>query len=206
MTDITETSGIPTFPGGPPHTTSDFPLPETPVASYALRVNGTTQVVDRAWIGENLLHVLRERLGLLGAKEGCAQGVCGTCTVLVDGAPAASCLQAAATVGERDVTTVEGLSELGGLPAAIQESLIEHGAVQCGHCIPGVVVSAYALLARIPNPDEPTVRRALAGHPCRCVGPNRMVAAVRAVAEASAAPLEASATSMFRVVRVEDAK
>jgi aerobic-type carbon monoxide dehydrogenase small subunit (CoxS/CutS family) len=152
-----------------------------PAVSYPLRVNGAVHAVEGAWLGESLLYVLRDRLGLCGAKDGCGQGVCGACTVLVDGAPAASCLVPAAVVGQREVTTVEGLAEHG-LPSAIQRALVEHGAVQCGFCIPGVVVSAHALLSRIPNPDEPTVRRALAGHPCRCVGPNRMVDAVCAVA------------------------
>jgi aerobic-type carbon monoxide dehydrogenase small subunit (CoxS/CutS family) len=170
------------------------PVPPTgPVASYSLRVNGATHVVEAAWIGENLLHVLRERLGLPGAKEGCGQGVCGTCTVLVDGAPAVSCLVPAAAVGDREVITVEGLAEHG-VPTAIQQALIAHGAVQCGFCVPGVVVSAHALLSRVPSPDAATVRRAMAGHPCRCAGPNRMIAAVCAVAEANAEAAEPPAS------------
>ncbi|MDI2131402.1 (2Fe-2S)-binding protein [Yinghuangia seranimata] len=180
---------------GPP----DVPAPagpDVPVVTYPMRVNGVVQVVESAWIGESLLYVLRERLGLPGAKEGCGQGVCGACTVLVDGAPAAACLVPAATVGGRDVTTVEGLAEHG-VPTAIQRALAEHGAVQCGFCIPGVVVSAQALLARIPHPDEATVRRALAGHPCRCAGPNRMVAAVCAVAAERPADVVDAAGSVF---------
>ncbi|WP_436775448.1 (2Fe-2S)-binding protein [Yinghuangia sp. YIM S09857] len=167
--------------------------PGGPVVSYTLRVNGAMHVVDNAWLGESLLHVLRERLGLPGAKEGCGQGVCGTCTVLVDGAPVVSCMVPSATLGDREVTTIEGLTAQG-VPTAVQEALIAHGAVQCGFCVPGVVVSAQALLARIPHPDEATVRRALAGHPCRCVGPNRMVAAVCAVA---AGEPPASPASLF---------
>ncbi|MGW0661751.1 (2Fe-2S)-binding protein [Streptodolium elevatio] len=158
-----------------------FGSPGGPLVSYTLRVNGAMHVVDGAWLGESLLYVLRERLGLPGAKDGCGQGVCGTCTVLVDGAPAVSCMLPGATMGDREVTTVEGLADHG-MPTAVRQALIAHGAVQCGFCVPGVVVSAHALLARIPNPDEATVRRALAGHPCRCAGPNRMVAAVCAVA------------------------
>lgn len=165
--------------------------PGGPVVSYTLRVNGAMHVVDNAWLGESLLHVLRERLGLPGAKEGCGQGVCGTCTVLVDGAPVVSCMVPSATLGDREVITIEGLTAQG-VPTAIQEALIAHGAVQCGFCVPGVVVSAQALLARIPHPDEATVRRALAGHPCRCVGPNRMVAAVCAVAAGEPADAPAS--------------
>lgn len=157
--------------------------PAEPVVSYTLNVNGALQYVADGWIGDSLLTVLRDRLGLSGAKDGCGQGVCGACTVLVDGAPAAACLVSAATLGMREVTTVEGLTGPG--PAAIRQGLIEQGAVQCGYCIPGVVVSAHALLARIPRPDEATVRRALAGHPCRCVGPNRMVAGVCAAAAAT---------------------
>ncbi|HSA52231.1 MAG TPA: 2Fe-2S iron-sulfur cluster-binding protein [Yinghuangia sp.] len=174
----------------PPYLVAD--LPGGPVVSYTIRVNGTTQVVDQAWIGENLLHVLRERLGLPGAKDGCGQGVCGACTVLVDGAPATACLVPAAALGERGVTTIEGVSAQGGLPVAIQRALIDHGAVQCGFCVPGIVMSAHALLSRLPGADEPTIRRALAGHPCRCVGPNRMVAAVCAVAAGQATQPAAS--------------
>lgn len=173
--------------GGP----DAFGSPGGPTVSYTVRVNGAMHVVDGVWIGESLLHVLRERLGLPGAKDGCGQGVCGTCTVLVDGAPAVSCMLPAATMGDREITTIEGLADLG-VPTAVRQALIAHGAVQCGFCVPGVVVSAHALLARIPQPDEATVRRALAGHPCRCAGPNRMVAAVCAVAAGEAAEPPAS--------------
>ncbi|WTW95106.1 2Fe-2S iron-sulfur cluster-binding protein [Streptomycetaceae bacterium NBC_01309] len=177
-----------TAPLGGPHA---FGSPGGPTVSYTVRVNGAMHVVDGVWIGESLLHVLRERLGLPGAKDGCGQGVCGTCTVLVDGAPAVSCMLPAATMGDREVTTIEGLADLG-VPTAVRQALIAHGAVQCGFCVPGVVVSAHALLARIPQPDEATVRRALAGHPCRCAGPNRMVAAVCAVAAGEPAEPPAS--------------
>lgn len=197
------TSSEPVFAGAGAPSALDAPAepggPGGPVVSYTLRVNGAMHVVDGAWIGESLLAVLRERLGLPGAKDGCGQGVCGTCTVLVDGAPSAACMVPAATVGDRAVTTVEGLTDQGAC-GAIQRALIAHGAVQCGFCVPGVVVSAHALLARIPKPDEATVRRALAGHPCRCVGPNRMVAAVCAVAageqdESSASVFEPAQTN-----------
>jgi aerobic-type carbon monoxide dehydrogenase small subunit (CoxS/CutS family) len=154
---------------------------DDPVATYRLRVNGSEHLVDRAWIGESLLFVLRERLGLPGAKDGCGQGVCGMCTVSVDGAATAACLTAAANLGDSDVRTVEGLAADGG-PTDVQRALVEAGAVQCGFCTPGVALAATTLLARVPDPDEATVRSALAGHACRCAGPNPMVQAVLAVA------------------------
>jgi len=169
-----------------------------PTTSYVLRVNGEARLIENAWIGENLLFVLRERLGLPGAKDGCGQGVCGTCTVHLDGVAVAACLVAAATLGDREVRTIEDLDN-DTETADVQRALVEFGAVQCGYCVPGVVASACALLARRPEPGEVEIRRALDGHPCRCAGPNPMVDAVRAAARRRA-PSDAHSTMMFNVI------
>ena len=178
---------------GPPE-----PGRELPTTSYVLRVNGEARLIENAWIGENLLFVLRERLGLPGAKDGCGQGVCGTCTVHLDGVAVAACLVAAATLGDREVRTIEDLDN-DTETADVQRALVEFGAVQCGYCVPGVVASACALLARRPEPGEVEIRRALDGHPCRCAGPNPMVDAVRAAARRRA-PSDTHSTMMFNVI------
>jgi aerobic-type carbon monoxide dehydrogenase small subunit (CoxS/CutS family) len=169
-----------------------------PTTSYVLRVNGEARLIEHAWIGENLLYVLRERLGLPGAKDGCGQGVCGTCTVHLDGVAVAACLIPAATLGDREVRTIEDLDH-DAETADVQKALVEFGAVQCGYCVPGVVASACALLAHDPEPGEVEVRRALDGHPCRCAGPHPMVDAVRAAAHRRA-PRETHSTMMFNVI------
>jgi len=131
---------------------------------------------------ERLLDVLRERLGLLGTKEGCGSGDCGACTVLMNGRAVTSCMVLAATADGADILTIEGL-EHGGELHPLQQAFIEEGAVQCGFCTPGMILSAYALLEEIPDPSEDEVKRALAGNLCRCTGYSRIFAAVRAAAE-----------------------
>jgi carbon-monoxide dehydrogenase small subunit len=145
---------------------------------YVLTVNGADHEVRDAWLGECLLYVLRERLGLPGAKGACEQGECGSCSVLVDGALVCSCLVLAAAAVGRQITTVEGLGPDGGL-SAVQEAFIAEGAVQCGFCTPGLVVAVHDLLARSPRPSELETREALAGNLCRCTGYGRIMAAVR---------------------------
>jgi carbon-monoxide dehydrogenase small subunit/xanthine dehydrogenase small subunit len=125
-----------------------------------------------------LLRVLREVLGLVGSKEGCGEGECGACTVLLDGRPVTACLVAAGQVlDESRILTIEGISETP-LGRTILDAFIEHGAVQCGFCIPGMVVAAYALLSEIPHPDEVAVREALSGNLCRCTGYAKIVSAI----------------------------
>ncbi|GCE02060.1 (2Fe-2S)-binding protein [Embleya hyalina] len=170
----------------------------TPTTSYVLRVNGEARLIENAWIGENLLYVLRERLGLPGAKDGCGQGVCGTCTVQLDGVAVAACLIAAATLGDREIRTIEDLDN-DPETADVQRALIEAGAVQCGFCVPGVVTSVCALLARVAEPSEVEIRRALDGHPCRCAGPHPMVDAVR-IAARRRVPRQTHSTMMFNVI------
>jgi carbon-monoxide dehydrogenase small subunit len=153
--------------------------------SYTLRVNGRERVVQDAWVGESLLYVLRERLGLAGVKSGCEQGECGSCSVLLDGSLVCSCLVLAASVGARDVVTPEGLQpEARGVLTAVQRAFVDAGAVQCGFCTPGLVMAVHDLLARDPRPDELVVREAVSGNLCRCTGYGRVLAAVqRAIGE-----------------------
>jgi len=114
-----------------------------------------------------LLAVLRDDLGLGGAKEGCGIGMCGACTVLIDGDPISSCLMLAVQAGGRDIVTIEGVSREGELHR-VQRAFVEHGAFQCAYCTPGFVLSAIALLNENPSPDDDDVRDYLAGNLCRC--------------------------------------
>jgi aerobic-type carbon monoxide dehydrogenase small subunit (CoxS/CutS family) len=134
--------------------------------TLALRVNGRS--VTAADSAKRLLDYLREDLDLTGAKEGCGMGECGACTVLVDGDPVCSCLVLVGQVAGAEVVTAEGLAEQGLHP--VQQAFVEAHASQCGFCTPGMIVSAAALLARDPRPDEGAVRLALAGNLCRCTG------------------------------------
>lgn len=129
-----------------------------------------------------LVEVLRDQLELTGTKVACGEGECGACTVLLDGVPVNSCLVPALKTQGREVRTVEGLASLGELHP-LQKAFIEHGAVQCGYCTPGMLMSAKALLDRNPNPTEEEVRLAISGNLCRCTGYAKIV---EAVLEASA--------------------
>ena len=148
--------------------------------NYTLTVNGTEHPVKDAWIGESLLYVLRERLGLPGSKGACEQGECGSCTVVIDGNAVCSCLVMAATAVDSQIATIEGLAEDGTL-TDVQEAFITEGAVQCGFCTPGLVMAVHHLLESNDNPDEMTVKEALSGNICRCTGYGRIFAAVDAV-------------------------
>jgi carbon-monoxide dehydrogenase small subunit len=144
-------------------------------------VNGATRTADDVWEGESLLYVLRERLGLPGSKNACEQGECGSCTVYLDGTAVTSCLVAAGQVEGREVVTVEGLSGGEGLDP-VQDAFVRAGAVQCGFCTPGLIVTVHDLLQRTPEPTDPQIREALAGNLCRCTGYQRIVESVRAAA------------------------
>lgn len=166
---------------------------EHPSASYVLRVNGADRPVTGAWIGESLLYVLRERLGLAGAKDGCSQGECGACAVQVDGRLVASCLVPAATAAGSEVRTVEGLATNGEL-SDVQQALCRSGAVQCGFCVPGMAMTIHDLLEGNHAPSELETRQALCGNLCRCSGYSGVVDAVReVVAEREAAAAEPAA-------------
>jgi carbon-monoxide dehydrogenase small subunit len=129
-----------------------------------------------------LLDVLRDELDLTGTKEGCGEGVCGSCTVLMDGRPIRACLTLALEAAGTAITTVEGLAADGDLDP-LQQAFIDHGAVQCGFCTSGMLMSAKALLAADPDPDENTVKRALSGNICRCTGYTKILEAVSAAAQ-----------------------
>jgi carbon-monoxide dehydrogenase small subunit len=147
---------------------------------YTLTINGVERRVSDAWIGESLLYVLRERLGLPGSKGACEQGECGSCTVFVDNAAVCSCLVMAATAVGTQIATVEGLNEDGSL-TDVQEAFVTEGAVQCGFCTPGLVMAVHHLLEHNDSPNEQEIREALSGNICRCTGYGRIFAAVDTV-------------------------
>jgi carbon-monoxide dehydrogenase small subunit len=147
---------------------------------YSLSVNGSTREVRDSWVGESLLYVLRERLGLMGSKGACEQGECGSCTVLLDGDAVCSCLVLSASAVGSEITTVEGLTP-DGSPSDVQTAFVEQGAVQCGFCTPGLIVAVHHLLDTNPNPSPIEVKEALSGNICRCTGYGRIFAAVDAV-------------------------
>ena len=147
----------------------------------SLNVNGMEHELD-VRPAARLIDVLRLQLGLTGVKEGCSEGECGACTVIVEGKAVSSCLVLAAQVRGKKVLTVEGLAGDDGLDT-LQRMFIEHGAVQCGYCTPGMLMSAKALLMADPHPTEEAIRLALAGNLCRCTGYTTIVAAVRAASE-----------------------
>jgi len=129
-----------------------------------------------------LLQLLREDLGLTGAKHGCGLGDCGACTVIMDGKPVNSCLVLAVQAAGREILTIEGLAENGKLHP-IQEAFVEKGAIQCGFCSPGMILSAKALLDENPRPTDLEIRMAISGNLCRCTGYQKIVEAVQAAAE-----------------------
>jgi aerobic carbon-monoxide dehydrogenase small subunit len=144
-------------------------------------INGEQREIDGLWEGESLLHALRERLGLPGAKNACEQGECGSCSVYLDGQLVCSCLVLAGQAEDRDIVTVEGLAGEGELHP-VQEAFLQAGAVQCGFCTPGLIVATHDLLERNPNPSDPEIREALAGNLCRCTGYEKILDAVRMAA------------------------
>ena len=146
---------------------------------YSLHVNGETMPVQDSWVGESLLYVLRERLGLPGTKGACEQGECGSCTVLMNGEAVCACLVMAATAVNSEIVTVEGITS-GSELTDVQQSFVEEGAVQCGFCTPGLIVAVHHLLDKNPEPSELEVKEARSGNICRCTGYGRVFAAVEA--------------------------
>ena len=177
-------------PGGceePGEEASDAPAyevagPYEVIGPYELHVNGTVRTVEDAWLGESLLYVLRERLGLSGAKNACEQGECGSCSVLLDDVVVCACCVLAVDAIGSHVETVEGVTERG-VAADVQAALLAAGGVQCGFCTPGFVIAVYDLLRRRPDAGELEVREALSGNLCRCTGYGRILEAVRTVQE-----------------------
>ena len=150
--------------------------------SIELQINGTKRRVE-ADAEISLLSVLRDDLDLTGTKYGCGEGQCGACTVLIEGQPARSCITKAASVAGKRITTIEGLEQPSGLHP-LQQAFIDAGAMQCGFCIPGMIMSGAGLLAKNPAPTEQEIIRALEGNICRCGTYPRIVAAVRNAAGA----------------------
>jgi carbon-monoxide dehydrogenase small subunit len=144
-------------------------------ATVRLEVDGSIRALD----------LLRDQLGLTGTKEGCGRGECGACTILLDGVAVSSCLLYAAKLQGREVLTIEGLSQGNGLHA-LQEAFLEEGAVQCGYCTPGMILSAKALLDRRPDPGDEEIAEALSGNICRCTGYGKILKAVRRAARSYA--------------------
>ena len=148
---------------------------------YELHVNGEVRPVRDSWLGESLLYVLRERLGLLGSKGACEQGECGSCSVLVDGELVCSCLVLAASAVDQSIVTIEGVAPIGS-PSDVQQAFVDAGAVQCGFCTPGLIMATHALLERTADPTEFEIREELSGNVCRCTGYGRIIEAVQRVA------------------------
>jgi carbon-monoxide dehydrogenase small subunit len=149
--------------------------------STELKVNGEIYKISIK-PNETLLDVLREKIGITGTKKGCDTGECGACTVLLDGRPVSSCLMLAVDAKDKDILTIEGMAENGQLHP-LQEMFLNEGAVQCGYCTPGMILSAKALLDENPNPTEQEIKGAIAGNLCRCTGYAKIVKAISAAAE-----------------------
>ncbi len=147
-----------------------------------LKVNGVSYRLNiEPW--RTLVEVLRDTLGLTGTKKSCNEGECGACTVLMDGKPAASCLVLAMDAQGKEIVTIEGVSE-GEKLHPLQEAFLKHGAIQCGFCTPGMVMSAKALLDEHPHPTSTEVRKAISGNLCRCTGYQQIVDSVLAASKA----------------------
>ena len=150
---------------------------------YVLHVNGTDHEVRDAWLGESLLFVLRERLGLMGSKGACEQGECGSCSVLVDDNLVCSCLVLAASAVGQEIVSIEGIAPPGA-PSDVQRAFVDAGAVQCGFCTPGLIMATHSLLELTPEPTELEIGEELSGNICRCTGYGRIIEAVQRVAVA----------------------
>ena len=148
-------------------------------------VNGRSRTIDAPPLAR-LLDILRGPLGLTGTKEGCGEGECGSCTVLLDGVPVNACLVVAGQCDGRTVLTVEGLAARGAL-SDLQEAFVKEGGAQCGICTPGILMAAHALLAANPQPGEGEIRESIAGNICRCTGYQRIVESIRNAAKEQAA-------------------
>ncbi len=145
-----------------------------------LTLNDSVVDVDPAWQGETLLVFLREALDLTGAKSGCAKGACGSCTVLVDGVPKLACKTVVKDVAGCTIVTIEGMAAADGTLHPLQQAFVDHGAIQCGFCTPGMVLRAHGLLLKKSRPTRVEIRKALSANLCRCTGYQQIIDAVEA--------------------------
>ena len=149
----------------------------------AITLNVNNEIFDIVTFpNQTLLEVLRDHLHLTGTKESCGEGACGSCTVLLNGVPVRSCLTLAIAAQGKEITTIEGLRK-GEKLHPVQEAFVNHHAIQCGFCSPGMILTAYALLKENPNPTEAEIRRAISGNVCRCTGYAKIVEAIKSLAE-----------------------
>ena len=149
-------------------------------ANYQLTVNDSPYQVSDSWMGESLLYVLREKLGLYGSKNACEQGECGSCSVMMDDILVCSCLVLAANAIERDIRTIESVAS-GDELSDVQEAFIDTGAIQCGFCTPGLLVTIHDFLEINPEPNQSEIKEAISGNLCRCTGYGLIVEAVQLV-------------------------
>jgi aerobic-type carbon monoxide dehydrogenase small subunit (CoxS/CutS family) len=145
--------------------------------TIALTVNGEAHTMTTR-ANRTLLQLLRDDLGLSGVKDGCSEGECGACTVIMDGEPVNACLVLAPQAAGRTILTIEGIGDREH-PHPLQQAFVQEGAVQCGYCIPGIIMSSYALLRQNPDPSDEDIRQAIAGNLCRCTGYTKIVSAVK---------------------------
>ena len=149
----------------------------------AITLNVNNEIFDIVTFpNQTLLEVLRDHLHLTGTKESCGEGACGSCTVLLNGVPVRSCLTLAIAAQGKEITTIEGLRK-GEKLHPVQEAFVNHHAIQCGFCSPGMILTAYALLKENPKPTEAEIRRAISGNVCRCTGYAKIVEAIKSLAE-----------------------
>jgi carbon-monoxide dehydrogenase small subunit len=148
----------------------------------SITVNGSRYDLDENQLGMKLIDYLREELGLTGVKNGCGTGVCGACTVLVDGMPRRSCMTAVDSVKGKEILTIEGLENSDGTLHPVQQAFLDAGAVQCGFCTPGMVLTALAFLRKNPDPSREQIRQAMNTNLCRCTGYQQIVDAVELAA------------------------
>ena len=149
----------------------------------AITLNVNNEIFDIVTFpNQTLLEVLRDHLHLTGTKESCGEGACGSCTVLLNGVPVRSCLTLAIAAQGKEITTIEGLSK-GEKLHPVQEAFVNHHAIQCGFCSPGMILTAFALLKENPKPTEAEIRRAISGNVCRCTGYAKIVEAIKSLAE-----------------------
>ena len=147
---------------------------------YELTVNDSRYAISDSWLGESLLYVLRERLRLYGSKNACEQGECGSCSVMMDDVLVCSCLVLAANAEGREIKTIESVAD-GDELSDVQEAFIDTGAIQCGFCTPGLLVTIHDFLDANPEPEESEIKEAISGNLCRCTGYGRIVEAVQLV-------------------------